>query len=148
MIYYEVVFWFSALVIFYTFVGYPLIAYIIFRFDWFKYFIRIPEDAGKVFINPKIAGPAVFTQKLPQKDFFPFVSMIIAAYNEEKFIEQKIKNCLELDYPKDRIEFLFVTDGSSDKTPEIVRSYSISHSNIKLFHMPEREGKIKKLFKE
>lgn len=143
MIFYEVVFWFSAFVIFYTYLGYPILAYLIFRIDWLKYFIRMPEGSGKIFINPKIAGPVVFNQRLPQKDFTPFVSMIIAAYNEEKFIEEKIKNCLELDYPSDKIEFLFVTDGSTDKTSDIVKNYSLTYSNIRLFHKPEREGKLK-----
>lgn len=143
MIIYEVVFWFSAFIIFYTFVGYPLLSYLLFRFERLRYFIRVPEDSGKIFLNPEIAGPIILNQKLPQKNFTPFVSVIIAAYNEEKFIEQKIKNCLDLDYPSDKIEFIFVTDGSTDRTPDIVKSYSEKFSNIQLHHNPEREGKLK-----
>lgn len=140
---YEIVFWLSAFVIFYTFFGYPLLAYLFFRFERLRYFVRVPENSGKIFLNPEIAGPIVLNQKFPQKNFTPFVSMIIAAYNEEKFIEQKIKNCLELDYPSDKIEFLFVTDGSTDRTPEIVKDYSEKFSNIKFYHKTEREGKLK-----
>lgn len=143
MIFYEFLFWFSALVIFYTFIGYPLVVLLLLNVGRLRYFIRMPEGFGKIFLNPGIAGLTVLDQRFPKKDFTPSVSIIIAAYNEEKFIEQKIKNCLELDYPADKIEFLFVTDGSTDRTPEIVKSYAIQYSNIKLFHRPFREGKSK-----
>jgi cellulose synthase/poly-beta-1,6-N-acetylglucosamine synthase-like glycosyltransferase len=141
----ELIFWLSAFFIFYTFIGYPLLTYFLFRFERLRYFIRFPEDAGKVFINPEIAGKIILDQIFLIKDYKPTVSMIIAAYNEEKFIEKKIENCLELDYPSDKIEFLFVTDGSTDKTPDIVRKYSETYSNIKLFHQSERQGKLKAL---
>jgi biofilm PGA synthesis N-glycosyltransferase PgaC len=141
----ELIFWLSAFFIFYTFIGYPLLTYFLFRFERLRYFIRFPEDAGKVFINPEIAGKIILDQIFQIKDYKPTVSMIIAAYNEEKFIEKKIENCLELDYPSDKIEFLFVTDGSTDKTPDIVRKYSETYSNIKLFHQSERQGKLKAL---
>ncbi len=140
---YHFIFWLSAFVIFYTFLGYPLIIYLIFRMEFLRYFIKIPEGWGKIFLNPEIAGPMIFDQRLPQKEFTPFVSMIIAAYNEEKFIKRKIENCLELNYPKNKIEFLFVTDGSTDKTPEIIKIEASKNSSIKLFHKPEREGKLK-----
>ncbi|MGB9664591.1 MAG: glycosyltransferase family 2 protein [Ignavibacteria bacterium] len=139
----EIIFWLFSFFIFYTFIGYPLLTYFLFRFESLRYFIRFPIDAGKVFINPEIAGKIILDQRFPSKDFTPFVSMIIAAYNEEKFIESKINNCLELDYPADKIEFLFVTDGSTDKTLEILRKYSELNSNIKIFHQSERQGKLK-----
>ncbi|MEJ5305366.1 MAG: glycosyltransferase family 2 protein [Ignavibacteria bacterium] len=139
----ELIFWLSFFFIFYTFIGYPLLMYFLFRFESIRYFIRIPEDAGKVFINPELGGKIIFDQRFSAKEFTPFVSMIIAAYNEEKFIEEKIKNCLELNYPSEKIEFLFVTDGSNDKTPEIVQKYSETYPNVKLFHQSERQGKLK-----
>ena len=57
---------------------------------------------------------------------------------EAEFIEEKIKNCLEFDYPKEKIQFLFVTDGSDDGTPDIVKRFT----QIQLLHQPERKGKI------
>jgi poly-beta-1,6-N-acetyl-D-glucosamine synthase len=69
--------------------------------------------------------------------FFPTVSFIVAAYNEEDCIRQKIVNSLEQDYPRDKIEFIFITDGSTDKTMEIIRSYP----SIRLLHLNERKGK-------
>ncbi|MEY4660059.1 MAG: hypothetical protein RLZZ42_11 [Bacteroidota bacterium] len=67
----------------------------------------------------------------------PSVTFIVAAYNEEDTIEEKIKNTLLLQYPKDKINFLFVTDGSTDATPAIVSKYPI----ISLQHQTERDGK-------
>lgn len=53
----------------------------------------------------------------------PPVSLIIAAYNEEKTIAQKLDNTLELDYPRDKLEIYVASDGSTDRTNEIVESY-------------------------
>lgn len=68
---------------------------------------------------------------------FPSVSFIVAAYNEEYCIEEKIRNSLEQDYPADKIEYLFVTDGSTDGTNDIIARYP----QIKLLYTPERGGK-------
>lgn len=72
-------------------------------------------------------------------NFFPEVSLLIAAYNEEETIADKIKNSLELDYPSDKLEIVIVSDGSTDKTDEIVRSFE--STGIKLFRVEGRVGK-------
>ena len=69
----------------------------------------------------------------------PSLSILIAAYNEEKVIEQKLKSILNSNYPKDKIEILVGSDSSTDKTNEIVRSFS----NVKLIEFETRSGKIK-----
>lgn len=69
--------------------------------------------------------------------FVPPVTLVIAAYNESGFIEEKIKNTLELDYPEKQLEILFITDGSTDSTPDQVRKYS----RVRLMHEPARKGK-------
>ncbi len=69
----------------------------------------------------------------------PSVSMIIAAYNEEKSIEAKINNALSLDYPRQKLEILIASDGSSDRTEEIVQAYV--DQGIKLLALP-RQGKL------
>ena len=56
-------------------------------------------------------------------DYEPHVSLIISAYNEERVIKEKIENSLQLNYPKDKLEIIVASDGSSDKTNDIVRSY-------------------------
>ncbi|MEM8896415.1 MAG: glycosyltransferase, partial [Bacteroidota bacterium] len=70
--------------------------------------------------------------------FEPEVTFVVAAYNEEECIETKIQNCLALDYPKEKLKLLFVTDGSSDGTVEIIKKYP----GIRLEHSEVRAGKI------
>lgn len=67
----------------------------------------------------------------------PSVTLLIAAYNEESEIEEKIMNSFALDYPKDKLTFLFVTDGSTDNTTQIISKYN----NIQLLHETNRQGK-------
>jgi len=110
----EYLFWISCLLIIYNYAGYAFIAYF---FNVFK---------------KKKALPSPVTD-----DDLPYVSFIVAAYNEEDCIETKIKNSLEQDYPEHKIEFLFITDGSSDNTMEIIKRYPA----IQLLHQQERKGK-------
>ncbi len=112
----KIIFWFCMVTIVYTYVGYGLLIWI---------------------INKIKAG---FKGKIPNQSngfFLPDVALIIAAYNEEDYIEEKIKNTLALDYPEGKLKVYFVTDGSSDQTPAMVSRYP----GITLFHRPERMGK-------
>ncbi len=68
-----------------------------------------------------------------------YVTIIVAAYNEEKVIEKKIKNILGLSYPKEKICVIIASDGSNDRTNEIVKKYE--SNNIKLIEFP-RMGKV------
>jgi cellulose synthase/poly-beta-1,6-N-acetylglucosamine synthase-like glycosyltransferase len=68
----------------------------------------------------------------------PSVTVIVAAYNEAYCIEEKIKNTLSLEYPKDKVHFIFITDGSTDATPDIIANYP----KIQLMHQAVRSGKI------
>jgi len=68
----------------------------------------------------------------------PNCTLLIAAYNEENFISEKISNTLALEYPEGKLEIIFITDGSSDRTPEILKEYP----EIKLLHQQERKGKV------
>lgn len=56
-------------------------------------------------------------------DNTPPVTLIISVYNEEDIIEEKIKNSLMLNYPKNKLEIMVVSDHSTDKTDDIIRSY-------------------------
>lgn len=66
------------------------------------------------------------------------VSLVIAAYNEEDVILAKLANSQALDYPGDRLEIVVVTDGSTDRTPELAGGVS----GVRVLHAPERRGKI------
>lgn len=68
------------------------------------------------------------------------VTLLIAAYNEADIIDAKIQNALALDYPRDRLEIVVVTDGSTDRTPEIVAEYRAQA--VVCYHCPERRGKM------
>ncbi len=74
----------------------------------------------------------------PKSDDPLTVTLLVAAFNEEDLIEEKIKNCLELNYPLNKVQFIFITDGSSDRTPEIIKKYP----EIKLLHKDQRLGKM------
>jgi biofilm PGA synthesis N-glycosyltransferase PgaC len=110
--------WISLFIAFYTFVGYGFLLYFI---------IKIKRA-----IKGKPGIPAV------SDDDLPTCTLVVAAYNEEHFITQKIANSLQLHYPAGKLKFVFVTDGSSDKTAEIISQ----HPQIQLLHRPERAGKI------
>jgi len=71
------------------------------------------------------------------------VTLIVAAYNEQDIIVEKLDNCLELDYPHQHLDFIFVTDGSVDNTPALIRKYIAEHPNapVQLLHRDKRAGK-------
>lgn len=108
-------FWSGLIAVTYTYAGYGLILYLL----------------------SVIKRPSRVPAALPPEDL-PWVTLVVAAYNEEAFIREKIDNTLKLDYPPEKLSIFFVTDGSTDATPAIVRQYS----QIQLFHEPERRGKI------
>ncbi len=84
---------------------------------------------------------------LPKKEFeksdeyMPTVSVLVAAYNEESVIEEKIQNLIKMEYPKNKIEFLIASDGSSDRTVEIASKYA---DDVKVLDLP-RGGKVNAL---
>jgi cellulose synthase/poly-beta-1,6-N-acetylglucosamine synthase-like glycosyltransferase len=71
--------------------------------------------------------------------WFPSVSVLIPAYNEAQHIAATIKNKLDQDYPRDRLEIIVVSDGSTDGTDGIVREFS--SENVRLIRREQREGK-------
>ena len=75
---------------------------------------------------------------LADDEHTPRVSLVIAAYNEEKIILERLSNCDELDYPRDRLEVIVVADGSDDRTAELAST----HPGVHVLHTPERSGKL------
>lgn len=70
---------------------------------------------------------------------FPDVTLVIAAYNEEKIIAEKIENSLQLDYAEDKLEIIVFSDGSTDNTDKIVMGYAAR--GVKLLRIDGRRGK-------
>ncbi len=114
----KILLWLSLFIVFYAFAGYGILLFGLVKLK-------------RIFKGRPIV-PVIDETTLPS------CSLVIAAYNEEGFIIEKIKNTLELQYPADKLELIFITDGSSDRTPELVAAYP----QIKLLHSPERRGKI------
>ena len=81
----------------------------------------------------------VYRKKHKIADIQPSVSFIIAAYNEERIIRETLQNDLQIEYPQDRIEFIVVSDGSSDSTPQIVSEFQ--DRGVVSLHQPQRQGK-------
>ena len=73
-------------------------------------------------------------------DVTPEVSLIVAAHDEEDVIGRRIENLLALDYPSDRFHVVVVSDGSTDRTNEIVRDLAERFDNVRLLEC-ERAGK-------
>jgi biofilm PGA synthesis N-glycosyltransferase PgaC len=113
----KVLFWSSVFVIFYTFLGYGILLYLLVR-------------VRRLLVGDRKKS----TGELP----LPTLTLVVAAYNEAEILEEKIKNTLSLNYPADKLQLLFVTDGSTDASPEIIGQYS----QIKGMFSPERRGKI------
>lgn len=111
-----IIFWISLFLIVYTFVGYGLLLYILIR------------------IKRLFKKRSSFDQNHP----LPSVTVLVAAYNEEDLIEEKIKNSLELDYPLEKLQVILITDGSSDRTVERAAKYK----EIMLLHEDVRAGKM------
>jgi cellulose synthase/poly-beta-1,6-N-acetylglucosamine synthase-like glycosyltransferase len=69
----------------------------------------------------------------------PLVSLIITAFNEEKRIREKLENTMKLDYPRDKLQVIIASDGSTDGTHAIVKEYA--DRGVELFEVPDRKGK-------
>jgi len=98
-------------------------------------------------IYPYLVYPLILTllsktktqRPAPKDDLLYPVSMLIAAYNEEKVIGKKIVNTLSLNYPKDKLEVIVISDCSTDRTNEIVKSYQ--PQGVILISQDRRQGK-------
>ena len=78
-------------------------------------------------------------KEVTKKDIEPKVALLIAAFNEEQDIADKIENSLKLDYPRDKLRIIVVSDGSTDNTDLIVKSYS--NRGVELIRVEGRVGK-------
>ena len=110
--YFQIIFWIAIAAIAYTYAGYPLLLILI----------------GKFRAKP-----------ITRREVTPSVTVIIAAYNEERDLAGKLDNTLALDYPKDKLEIIVTSDCSTDRTDEIVGSFK--SRGVRLHRQAERLGK-------
>lgn len=113
----KILFWILLFIIVYTYVGYGILLFAIIKI---RRFFKI---GNKLIIDT---------------NYRPDVTLFIAAYNEKDYVASKMKNTLELDYPKDKLHVVWVTDGSDDGTPNLLKDYP----NTTVHHLDERNGKI------
>jgi len=113
----KLLFWIMIFTVVYTYIGYGMILYVL---------VKIKRWLSKN------------KHKEVYQDFQPEVTLFIPAYNEIDYVDQKMKNTMALDYPKDKLKIYWVADGSDDGTDLKLKEYD----NINLFHKPERNGKI------
>ena len=78
-------------------------------------------------------------RRVKHRSWFPSVTVLIPAYNEAQNIAATIQNKLDQDYPRDRVEIIVISDGSTDGTDDIVRQFS--SQNVRLIRREPREGK-------
>lgn len=114
----KILFWICLFLVFYTYLGYGLLLWLLVRL---KRIIR-----GKV-----------EALDLPADDALPHVTFLICAYNEQDVVAGKMENTLKLDYPKDKLHILWVTDGSTDDTNRRLQTYP----DVEVVYSPERRGK-------
>ena len=107
----QYLFWISIIIVFYTYIGYGILLYLL---------VKIKEK-----LHPE--------QPLTLPETLPDVTLLIAAYNEEKIIKSKMDNCATLDYPKDKLHVIWVTDGSTDSTNMLLATYP----NVTVLCCPE-----------
>lgn len=97
----EFLFWTGVLTLAYQYVGYPLLLAVL---AWIR--------------------PTRGTTTTEASGDLPTVSLIISAYNEEEVLDRKLENAVALDYPRDRLEVVVVSDGSTDRTNEIAAGFA------------------------
>jgi poly-beta-1,6-N-acetyl-D-glucosamine synthase len=110
----HLIFWIGAFTVIYAYIGYPIVLLVL------RLAIHRP------------------VRKQP---FQPLVSLLISAYNEAGLIERKIANSLALEYPRDRLEIVIASDGSTDQTIEIAQRFA-DGGRVRVLAFLENRGKM------
>lgn len=122
-----VIFWLSAITVFYSYVVFPLLISILAK------------------------KKQIITKQFEQSDSLPYISVLISAYNEYHFIEKKINSVLNTNYPLHKIEILVGSDASTDGTNKVLEKLSKKHHQLLFIPFEKRKGKanvINELYKK
>lgn len=111
-----ILFWILFIILFYTYFGYAIILFVIYSLKN----LFFPE------------------KKQDSDSYLPEVCLFVTAFNEKDYVDQKVENSFSLHYPKEKVQYLWITDGSDDGTPDQLKKYK----EIEVHHQPERKGKI------
>lgn len=112
----EILFWILILIVFYTYLGYGILIFVIVKLKGLIQNMRVSDCSEQI---------------------LPEVTLLIAAYNEEDVVRQKMENTLNLNYPKDLLKVVWITDGSNDNTNVILSEYP----DVIILHEALRKGK-------
>ena len=115
----KVLFWICLILVVYTYVGYGILLFIILK-------------VKGLFMRKELSPILPLNEEL-----LPNVTLMICAYNEASIIKEKMENIEQLNYPKEKLCVMWVTDGSNDESNDILKTYD----GIKLVFSPERKGK-------
>ena len=114
----KILFWLCLFIAFYTYLGYGILLFLIIRLK------RLVKGKPQ-------------TIAMPTDDELPTMTLMICAYNEQDIVAEKMQNTRALDYPKDKFRVMWVTDGTTDNTNELLKAYP----EVDLVFSPERKGK-------
>ncbi len=112
----EICFFAGLFILFYTYLGYGILLFSM---------LKVKRFFGK----KKVPGVGC---DLPE------ITLLVAAYNEKEYIKSKVENSLSLNYPHEKLKLFWVTDGSDDGTPDLLKEFP----QITVLHQNERKGKI------
>ena len=115
----KIAFWICIALVVYTYVGYAILLWLLLR-------------VKRLFTKPRPLPVMPLNE-----DLWPTVTLMICAYNERDVIAEKMENIRQLRYPRSRLCVMWVTDGSTDDSNELLRQYP----EVKLVFSPERRGK-------
>ena len=114
----KILFWICLLIVFYTYLGYGMLLWLL---------VKIKH----------IVGGSAKQATLPDDDQLPDVTFLVCAYNEQDVVDMKMQNTLQLDYPRQKLHVMWVTDGSTDETNARLQRYP----DVEVVFSPERKGK-------
>lgn len=115
----SILFWVCLFIVVYTYVGYGIVLLCLVK------------------MKRLFSGSKEIPSYTDNDDSLPEVTLMICAYNEEDIIDAKMHNTAELDYPKDKLHVMWVTDGSTDETNDRLGRYS----EVSIVFSKERKGK-------
>lgn len=113
----KILFWIALFVIFYSYLGYGMLLFVLVKL--------------KRMFRPQ-------PQKTSISNYEPEVTLFVSAFNEKDYVAEKVKNAKSLGYDQGKVKQIWVTDGSDDGTPELLRNYE----GVEVYHQDERAGKI------
>ena len=111
-------FWLCVFLVFYTYIGYGILLWLLVQL--------------KRIVRGRATRPV-----LPADEALPDVTLLICAYNEQDIVGMKMENTYQLDYPKDKLHIMWVTDGTTDNTNKLLAAYP----DVEIVYTPERKGK-------